>query len=101
MLGIVGQTKGAAVTGRDGTWATVLLLSAESVGERVAQRINKNHRTSGTKKCISSGYMRDKARIRKTVAAKFLIWPAFSIFLVLNIYAGNQGRQQWSKFQFA
>ena len=43
MLGIVGQTKGAAESGRDGIWVTVLLLSAESVCERVAQKINKKH----------------------------------------------------------
>ena len=55
MLGIVGQTKGAAVTGRDGTWVThssqvtrrdgtwvtQLLLVTESVCERVARKIKQ------------------------------------------------------------
>ena len=46
MLGIVGQTKGAAVTGRDGTWVTVPFLSAEGVCERVAQKMEKKHPTA-------------------------------------------------------
>ena len=87
-----GQTKGAAVclhsaqvTRRDGTWVTVLLLSTESVCERVAQKINQKHPPARLerKKCISSGYMRDKARLRKTVEVTFLTWPAFCYFFIL------------------
>ena len=50
MLGIVGQTKGAAVylhsahvTRRDGTWVTVHLFSTESVCELWHEKEDKKH----------------------------------------------------------
>ena len=94
MLGIVGQTKGAAVTGLDGTWVTVLLLSAESVCERVARKIEPKTSLckSGTKKMHIEWLHERQARICKTVAVTFLIWPAFSLFDYFT-WSGNQGGQ--------
>ena len=94
MLGIVGQTKGAAVTGLDGTWVTVLLLSAESVCERVARKIEPKTSLckSGTKKMHIEWLHERQARICKTVAVTFLIWPAFNDFFRF-IWSGNQGGQ--------
>ena len=93
MLGIVGQTKGAAVTRRDGTWVTVLLLSAESVCERVAQKKTKHTPARLERKMHIEWPHERQARIRKTVAVTFLIWPAFSCFIFYFIWSGNQGGQ--------
>ena len=95
MLGIVGQTKGAAVclhsaqvtiNRRDGTWVTVLLLSTEIVCERVARKIKQKTSlcTSGTKKMHTGiEWLHERqARKCKTVAVTFLIWPAFSYFFL-------------------
>ena len=61
--------------------------------ERVAQKHNQNTplHVWNEKMCIEWLHER-QARIRKTVAVTFLIWPAFSYFFRF-IWSGNQGRQ--------
>ena len=100
MFGIVGQTQGAAVclhsaqvTRRDGTWVTVLC----GVRKVFVTVWHKNETKNiplhvwNEKMCIEWLHER-QARIRKTVAVTFLIWPAFSYFFRF-IWSGNQGRQ--------
>ena len=94
MFGIDGQAKGAAVclhsaqvTRRDGTWVTVLLVSAESVCERVAQKVKKKTPFAPLErtKCVSSGYRETISNTQDRSGHVFnlaSIWLLFSFYMV-------------------
>ena len=99
ILGIVGHTRGVAVclhfaqvTRRKGTWVAIVLFEYGKCLWTVARKIRQKTSpgTSGTKKMHTGNeWLHERqARIRKTVAVKFLIWPAFSCFLLLFILYG-------------
>ena len=92
------------------TWVTKLCGILE-VWKRVAQNENRKTKTKtetktktppctpGTKWCVSNGNMRH-SKYARPQRSRFKFGQHLVTFS-FYIYAGNQGRQQWSKFQFA